>query len=88
MTPEERELFRQTFDLVKENNVMLRKMRRTQLWGAFTKVLYYGLIVGSFFGAYYLIQPYLQSLVGAVGGDTSETSTFGTMMENFKNIGQ
>ena len=61
MTPaEEKELL----ELTKENNEILRKMRRSLFWGRVFKAVYLIIILGVTFGAYYFIQPYLEGVLG------------------------
>ena len=58
--------------LTKENNEILRGMRSSQRWTNFFNYIYYALIIGSFLGAYYYLQPFvdqaMQSLQGVASG--------------------
>ncbi|HRY62227.1 MAG TPA: hypothetical protein P5056_00405 [Candidatus Paceibacterota bacterium] len=58
--------------LTKENNKILRGMRSSQRWASFFNYIYYALIIGSFIGAYYYLQPIvdkaMQSLQGVASG--------------------
>jgi hypothetical protein len=60
MTPEERELLTQSIKLAEENNKMLRGIRRSNRVSTFFRVLYWMIILGTAFGAYYAIQPRIQ----------------------------
>ncbi len=57
-------------DLTRENNKILRAMRRTQKWSSFFTFLYWMLILGSIFGTYYYFQPtikkYMQTIQTSV----------------------
>jgi hypothetical protein len=76
MTPEERSLLERTAALVAENNVILRKMRRSSRWQMVFQIGYWVLIIALTFGAFYFIQPYIDSLTGALGDlEGSGTST-------------
>ncbi len=44
-------------DLTRENNKILRAMRRTQKWSSFFTFVYWMIILGSIFGTYYYFQP-------------------------------
>lgn len=44
-------------ELTRENNDILRSMRRTQRWSSFFSFMYWVLILGSIFGTYYYFQP-------------------------------
>lgn len=67
MTPEERSLLERTHKLAEENNNMLRSIRRSTRFGTIMRVLYWVIILALSFGAYYFIQPYLQTMLGAYG---------------------
>lgn len=90
MSPEEKDLLIKTFELVKENNAILLKMKRVASWGIIMKVFYYGLILGSFFGAYYLVQPYLNSLLSTMeegsNGIVRPGSLLNGTLDNLKSL--
>ncbi|OHA93174.1 MAG: hypothetical protein A3H52_03140 [Candidatus Zambryskibacteria bacterium RIFCSPLOWO2_02_FULL_39_26] len=67
MSPEEKELLKRSVALAEENNDMLRRMQRSLRISRFISILYWVFIIGSAVGAYYLIQPYLESLAGVYG---------------------
>ena len=64
MTPEEKALLIKTAETVKENNTMLRKMRRGARLRAALHAFYWIAIIGLSFGAYYFVEPYIQDLLG------------------------
>lgn len=64
MSPEEKALLLKTAELVKENNSLLRKMRRGARFRAALHALYWVVIIGLSFGAYYFIEPYIGQLQG------------------------
>ena len=72
MTPEERELLTQSIKLAEENNKMLRGLRRSNRVSIFFRVIYWVIIIGTAFGAYYAIQPkvqpYLDVIIRSYGG--------------------
>lgn len=51
--------------LTRENNKILRGMRASQRWSSVLSTFYYILIIGSFVGAYYYLQPVIDSLMGS-----------------------
>ena len=62
MTPErEKELF----ELMRENNEILKKIRKSMFWSRVFRVIYILTILGVTLSAYYFIQPYLESTIGA-----------------------
>ena len=68
MTPEERSLLERTAALTEENNKLLKSMQRSARWRTAFQIGYWVLIIGLTFGAFYFIQPYINSLTGALGG--------------------
>ncbi|MEA4910766.1 hypothetical protein SDC9_07738 [bioreactor metagenome] len=53
--------FERLLELAEENNKMLRKMRRNQKIAGLLKFVYWVIILGILFGAYYFLQPYITS---------------------------
>jgi hypothetical protein len=75
MTSEERELLNQVIELTeennelaKENNKLLRGMRRSARIASVLRIIYWVIIIGSAFGAYYAIQPFFNSFVDSYNG--------------------
>ena len=66
-------------DLVKENNKMLRKIRRGQKRSQIVRIAYWLIIIGISVGAYYYIQPYINMLQDFTG-EARDT------LDNIKNI--
>jgi hypothetical protein len=88
MTPEEKSLLERTYKMAEENNDILRSIRRTNRLSLAFRVLYWVVILGLSLGAYYFIQPYLQSMLGLydqVQGNVntvqSLTSKFGDLLK-------
>ncbi len=84
MTPEERELLHRSVALAEENNDILRSMQRSMRFGRIMSVIYWVFIIGSAVGAYYLVQPYVDSIKGAYGGAKSSFSDFSSVFDSFK----
>lgn len=68
MSPEERELLQRSVQLAEENNDILRSLRRSMRLSRIMSILYWVVIIGSAIGALYLIQPYLNTLMGVYSG--------------------
>ena len=71
MTPEEKSLLERTYALSEENNQLLKSIRRSGRVRTVFHILYWAIILALSFGAYYLVQPYVTTLLGAfdqVGG--------------------
>jgi hypothetical protein len=81
MSPEEKELFKRSISLAEQNNDILRSIQRSMRIARFMSMLYWVFIIGSAIGAYYIIQPYLEQLIGIYG-------SAGDVLDSFKNLGQ
>ena len=81
MSPEEKELFKRSIVLSEENNQILRSIQRSMRLARFMSFLYWIFIIGSAVGAYYIIQPYLNQLIGVYSGA-------GDILNNLKQFGQ
>ena len=84
MSEEEKELLKRSVDLAEENNSMLRSIRRSMRLARFMSILYWVFIIGSAVGAYYLIQPYIDSITGAYGGAKDSFGSFKGALDIFK----
>ena len=83
MDPETKELLRESIEISKENNEMLKKMVRAQKWTNIYRVVYWSIIIFSSVGAYYFIQPYLSSMVNLY---TNGVSGIGNISDISKNL--
>jgi hypothetical protein len=79
--PETRNLLNRILDLTEENNRYLRKLYRAHWWGTAWKTFYWVLIIGATFGAYYVVQPYLDEFGLAYG-------TIKAQMESLRSVGE
>lgn len=59
MSPEEKELL----ELARENNKMLKKIRRHMTMGTVFRFIYWAIIVGTAIGIFYFLQPYLEGVI-------------------------
>lgn len=74
MESENQETLNKILELTGENNRMLRKMRRSIIWGRIFHALYWLLIIGLTVGAYYYIQPYLSAVLSTFGAASDTVS--------------
>jgi TRAP-type C4-dicarboxylate transport system permease small subunit len=81
MDPESQKLLKETLELVRENNSILLSMRRSLRIQRIMSFFYWIFIIGSAFGAYYFLQPYIDQLMGVYTGASD-------VINNFKNLGQ
>lgn len=59
-------MLKELLELTRENNSILRDMRRRERVASVFRLLYWGLIIASMYGAYVYVQPYLDSLMGNI----------------------
>lgn len=71
MTPEEKSLLIRTHALAEENNLLLRRLRRSNRWSIAFRVVYWVIILGLGWGLYYTFLPYLSAAAKVVnqGGE-------------------
>lgn len=67
MDPKEKDLLARTFEYAKENNKILRSMRRSMRVGSFLRVVYWLIAFGVAVWLYYLLQPFLNALMSVYG---------------------
>ena len=61
MDPESKKLLEKTYELVEENHQMLRKVRSFQRQTAFFNAVKLFFVLGVSIGAFYFLQPYIDS---------------------------
>jgi hypothetical protein len=90
MSPEERELLRRSIALAEENNDILRSIQSSMRFARFMSILYWVIIIGASFGAYYLIQPYIDTLMSVYGGAKGQIdgagNGLGDLMNKFREL--
>jgi vancomycin permeability regulator SanA len=62
MDSEIREVLKETRRLAEENNNMLRKMRRTQIWERVTRIIYWCVVIIVALAGYYILQPFFEGV--------------------------
>lgn len=60
MDEETREYFEEIKELETENNKILKNLQKRARIGFFVKILYWAILAGIAFGAFYFIQPYIE----------------------------
>lgn len=93
MNPEERSLLERTHKLAEENNEILRSIRRTNRFSLALRITYWVIIIVVSFGAYYLIQPYVEMLMGSysqiqggIGGIQGSITTAQSAAETLRSL--
>lgn len=78
MSPEEKDLLQKAYDLAKENNHMLKKLRNSNRWSLFFGIVKWIIIIGISVGAFYFVQPYFDKVLGAYNSIQSSLNTVKT----------
>ena len=86
MSPEEKSLLERTYKLAEENNAILKSIRSSNRWSMAFKFSYWAIIIGLSFGAYYFIQPYLESLMGVSGQIKSSVNDVQSMTSQINDL--
>lgn len=81
MSPEERELLTKSIELAKENNKLLRGMRRSARISTILRILYWVIIIVTAFGTYYAIQPFIDPLVKSYNGMRDSVNSIKTITD-------
>ena len=71
MTPEEKEILNRIAKTVDDNNQILHTMRRSQRLSSIMRWIYWIVIIGASFGAFWLIQPYLNMISGMTSNSSN-----------------
>ena len=79
MQPEEKEMLKKTLELSQENNHLLRSIKRSMAWGRIIKIIYWVILIGAAIGAYYYIEPYIDTAVDAYGNVKGDLKSFGDL---------
>ena len=66
-----------------ENNVLLKKMHRSILWGRVFRIAYWLILIALALGAFYVIQPYIEAIANFTG---FQVGGQGGIIEFFKNF--
>ena len=59
MEPDIKQLLEANLELSRENNEILKKIRNAQRMAQIYRFLYWIVIIGASYGAYYFVQPYI-----------------------------
>ncbi len=70
-------------ELTRENNKILRSMRRAQRWAAVMRVIYWIILIGVSVGAFYFLQPYLKQVTDLYNNSRGALGNFTTLLNNF-----
>ena len=79
MDIEERKMIQQTLALARENNKLIKKMRKAALIGRAWKIFYWIVIIGISIGAFYFLQPYVESIQSVYQNVQDVSDNVGTL---------
>ncbi len=82
MEPEIKKLLVESIEISKENNQLLQKLVNAQKRANIYRIVYWGIIILSTFGAYYFIQPLLGNLLNVYTGGVSSGTNVGDIFKN------
>jgi hypothetical protein len=83
MDPELKNLLEENLKLSKENNVILLKLYKIQRWVQITRILYWVVIIGVSFGAFYYIKPFLGNLLNVYTGGSTGFNNISDITNSF-----
>jgi hypothetical protein len=86
MTPEEREILNRSIELAEENNKILKGIRRSARFSSFVRIIYWAIIIGTAFGTYYFIQPYIDPLIKGYNGIKDSLNSVKNTTTNFPSL--
>ncbi|GEM_PF-382429 len=82
MESQDKELLEKTFEYARENNKILRAMRRSMRVSSFLRVVYWILIIGAAVWLYSFLQPFIETLT-AVYGELGGLEELRNLLNNF-----
>ncbi len=92
MDSQSEQVLKETLELTRENNKLLHKLWKAQVWANIMRGIYWFILIGASVGAFYLLQPYVNkmvSLYNQVSGSTKNTNSLdfnsiGGLLNNYK----
>ncbi len=88
MDPDVKRLLEENLALSKENNELLKKVQRVQRWAQITRYVYWFIIIGFTFGAFYFVEPYLGSILNVYTGGTSNINSLKDVGKSIPSVNQ
>lgn len=82
MDPELKNLLEENLKLSKENNKLLLKIYGIQRWIQITRILYWIIIIGVSFGAFYYIKPFVGNLFNVYTGGSAGFTNIGNITDS------
>ncbi len=83
MDPETKRILQESLELSRENNRMLRAMRRASFWSGIFRVLWIAFLIGAPLWLYYhVLGPYIDSLQNAYSGAKGSAEQLQSLGQN------
>lgn len=80
MTPEQERMLRESLELSRDTHEMVKKLHRDLVINRVIKVVYWVVIIGVAVGAFYFLQPYVETLQDVYGGLADSKEQFKALM--------
>lgn len=87
MTPDEKSLLLKTLELAEENNKLLHKLDRMYRLSRAVRVTYWVIIIGITLGAFYFLQPYVDTARDVYTNVLGDMDTLKALKDNLFNNG-
>ncbi len=88
MDQELKNLLAENLKLNQENNGLLKKIYNIERWRQITRALYWVVIIGVTFGAFYYIKPFLNNMLNIYSGGVSGMDNIGQITKNLSETEQ
>ena len=86
MNEQEKNLLEETHELAEENNKILKGIRSSNRWSMFFRFFYWIIIIGISVGAFYYVQPYVDSLMQVYKTVQTDLGTIKTITNKLPGI--
>jgi hypothetical protein len=70
-----KKIIEENLELNKKNNELLLKIYKYQRWSQIARVVYWFIIIGTAFGAFYFLKPLLGNVLNIYTGGNSDTKS-------------
>jgi uncharacterized protein YoxC len=73
---------------VDDNTKIVKDLRSHNRWAFFFKILYYAFLIAMAFGAWYFIQPVIESVTQTIDGISKTGNDISSSLDGFKKAGE
>ena len=99
MTPTNQEKLDEMYEMIQENNKILRSLLRRERFATFMRIIYWMFIIATIFGLYYYVQPVFNKFlvnfdsiqktlnsINGMGNELPETKTLQSFLDFIKSF--